>query len=757
MGDSRPFGHQSSPSGARDEDAGGAEQGVGSSVASPRTTDRAAARRAPRGSPRRRPSGAPPPLPFHLRKTGVGWLIAAAVAVVLTLLIFGDGVSGAAIPVIVADDAVVRWVSGVDLPGIHGLARGVSYATSWWVLQPAGWLLVVALIIFRRWRLLVIELAATQVAVWVHGIVYDATTQPRPFGVTLRGSWGGWSMPSLQMLALTGWAVIALYTLVPAGRLRNRLKWVAAVVVGLVALARLHLGVESPSDIGIAVLISVSVGVTAFRVFAPNEVFPVTYRRGRTAHLDVTGARGEAIRRAAEDQLCLTVSDVAPVGLSGSAGSTPLRLRVEGESPRNVFGKLYSRTHLRSDRWYKLGRELLYGRLEDEKPFNTVRRLVQQEDYALRVFRDAGVPGPKTLGFVELTPEREYMLVTEFLDDAVELGDADVDDELIDEGLHVIRILWNAGLAHRDIKPANLMVRDGHIMLIDVAFAELRPTPWRQAVDLANMMLCLALRSNAQQVYERATRQFSVEEISEAFAAARGLALPSQLRRALAADARDIHGEFLRLLPERPRPIKVQRWTLRRVAVVLGVVVVVIVVVAANWAWLTSNNNARTPVKAEPACDAMEPMWLQAQAVQTAQVVPCVESLPVGWSFRVLTVNNGRSTITIDHDRAGPNALELRFADACDTNGATDVATDVPDTRRYERRPIEGGDTLLTWYEVFDGGCVTVHLNSHSTAPQVIDEVTAQASELIGYVTRTELARALDERSDGRLHLDPPS
>ena len=139
---------------------------------------------------------------------------------------------------------------------------------------------MVALIVFRRWRLLLIEWLATQVAVLLHGFVYDATTQPRPFGVTLRGSWGGWSMPSFQMLALTGWLVIALYTLVPEGRLRNRLKWVAAVLVVLVAAARLHLGVDSPSDISIAVLIAVSVGVTAFRVFAPSEVFPVTYRRG---------------------------------------------------------------------------------------------------------------------------------------------------------------------------------------------------------------------------------------------------------------------------------------------------------------------------------------------------------------------------------------------------------------------------------------------------------------------------------------------
>ena len=564
-------------------------------------------------------------------------------------------------------------------------------------------------------------------------------------------------MPSIQMLSLAGLSVIALYTLVPEGRPRNRLKWVVAVVVALVALARLHLGVDSPSAIVIGVLIGVSFPVTAFRYFAPSEVFPVTYRRGRTAHLDVGGPRGEAIRKAVEDQLGLTVSEIQPVGLSGSAGSTPLRLRVEGASSPYLFGKLYSRTHLRSDRWYKLGRELLYGRLEDEKPFNTVRRLVQQEDYALRVVREAGAPGAKSYGFVELTPEREYMLVTEFLEGAVELGDAVVDDALIDEALHLIRILWDAGLAHRDIKPANLMVRDGRILLIDVAFAELRPTPWRQAVDLANMMLCLALRSSAQQVYDRALRQFTIEEVSEAFAAARGLALPSQLRRALRAEGRDLHGEFLRLLPERPRPIKVQRWTLRRVVVAL-VAAILVVLLVLNFARLFLNDdNTHTPVHVDALCDEMEPMWLQAQAVPTAELVPCVASLPVGWSFRLLTVNNGRSTITVDHDRAGSKAIDLRFAESCDVTGATEVAADVPGARRFERRPVDGTNTILTWYEVFPGGCATVRLSSRNAAPEVLEDVTAQASRVIGFVSRADLARALDERSDGRLRLDPPS
>jgi hypothetical protein len=174
--------------------------------------------------------------------------------------------------------------------------------------------------------------------------------------------------------------VVILYTLVPEGRWRNTGKWIAAGLVVLTALGRIGLGTEAPTDALVAAAIGVTIPLVAFRLFVPNEVFPITYRRGRSAHLDVTGARGVAIRRGLEDQLGLAVEDLKPFGLAGSAGSTPLRITVEGNPPTYLFGKLYARSHLRADRWYKLGRELLYGRLEDETPFNTERRLVQQED-----------------------------------------------------------------------------------------------------------------------------------------------------------------------------------------------------------------------------------------------------------------------------------------------------------------------------------------------------------------------------------------
>ena len=134
-----------------------------------------------------------------------------------------------------------------------------------------------------------------------------------------------------------------------------------------------------------------------------------------------------------------------------------------------------------------------------------MRRLVTYEDYALRLLQGIGVRTARPYGIVEITPERDYLLVTEFFEGVVEIGEASVNDGLIEQGLAMIHRLWDAGIAHRDIKPGNLMVRDGELLLIDVAFAQVRPSPWRQAVDLGNMMLVLAVQTDPQRVYQRGT------------------------------------------------------------------------------------------------------------------------------------------------------------------------------------------------------------------------------------------------------------
>ena len=80
----------------------------------------------------------------------------------------------------------------------------------------------------------------------------------------------------------------------------------------------------------------------------------------------------------------------------------------------------------------------------------------------------------------------------------------------------------------------------GTCVVIDVTFAQVRPSPWRQAVDLANMMLVLALPTDARRVYGRALAFFTPDEIAEAFAATRGISSPSQLRAILKRDGRDL-------------------------------------------------------------------------------------------------------------------------------------------------------------------------------------------------------------------------
>jgi tRNA A-37 threonylcarbamoyl transferase component Bud32/membrane-associated phospholipid phosphatase len=714
-----------------------------------------------RSGRRRRPTGAPPPLPHHLRTSGAGWLIAAVVLVGLTIVVFANGVRGPAVTVTVADDAVVGWLAGLRAPGLTALWQGLAFAGSWVTLAVLWFGLVLALLVLRRFRHLVVlvvvsELVITGVTV---GLIPN---RPRPFGVEMRTSWGGWAMPSVQIAALAVTLVGVLYTLVPEGRWRDIGKRAAAALVVLVSLALVALGVEAPTDVLVGAVIGVAVPLLGFRLFTPNEVFPVSYRRGRSAHLDVTGPRGAAIRRALEDQLGLAVEEVKPFGLAGSAGSTPLRITVAGDPPTLLFGKLYAKSHLRADRWYKLGRELLYGRLEDEKPFNTVRRLVQQEDYALSLMQRAGLPSPTPHGFVEITPEREYLLVTEFYDGAVELGEAEADDGVIDDGLGIIRKLWDAGLAHRDIKPANLLVRHGRMLLIDVAFVQARPSPWRQAVDLANMMLCLALRSDPARVYQRALRQFSVDEISEAFsparpAAARGLALPSQLRRMLRERGRDLYSEFIRLLPAPPRPIAIQRWTVRRVGLWAAVVLLLVVAVQNIGAvyndWLGGGRATKTFLNiGDLGCDAaLEPLWLQAQSVPSAGLVPCVRALPAGWTVASVAVNNGRSVLTLDNDRAGIGAVEVRLTAACDPAGASKAPSAPAGVHRYQRIERTTAAYSATWYDKFASGCVTYRLRSTT---DLQGDFANQAPLVLGFITRQALQQALETRSGGRLHLD---
>jgi len=472
------------------------------------------------------------------------------------------------------EGAVLRMLSDARTEWLTPVIEGINAAGSRWAVPVIGWVTIILLLAAKRLRHLFVYFGVLVGVTLLVSYVALAIERPRPWGIEIIAPWEGYGQPSLPMAQLTVVLVGAGYCLIPLVRGRRMFIAVTALVLVTFGSARAYLGVEYLTDTLVGALVGASAAAVAFLLICPEKVFPVGFRRGRTAHLDLGGARGEAIRAALSEQLGIGVTTVEPVGLADSAGSTPMRLtRIEGDPPV-LFAKLYASSHLRSDRWYKLGRTLAYGRLEDEGRFTNVRRLVEREDYLMRVMRDAEIRVPQPLGIATITPEREYLIVTEFLDGAVEATDAEIDDTVIDDALLQVRRMWDHGLAHRDIKPSNVMVRDRTVYLIDVAFGQMRPSPWREAVDLANMMLTLALRSSADQVYARALQFFTPDEIAEAFAASRGITLPSQLRHEVKADSRDLVAEFRRLAPARPL-LPIQRWSVRRVGLAIAVLVLV--------------------------------------------------------------------------------------------------------------------------------------------------------------------------------------
>ena len=444
---------------------------------------------------RRRPSGKPPPLPRELGVSGKLWVIvhprAGRVPVVLLFTVpIGP-------PFERRESQFLIWLSGFRTGWLTDVAKFLSGAGAEWPNRVARWAVIVVLVVFKRWRHLFVFVGTVLVVTWlveqlqlVIGARPPARRDDHRELERLLGP-----SATVAAAAITGLGV--LYTLLEPGRARR----IGQVGV-LVAARPAH---RWPSGTSRWTTRSTTswrwssaspCRSLAYRMFVPNAVFPVAYRRGRSAHLDLGGRPGRGHPAGDRRPAGADVVDVKPFGLRGSGGSTPMRITVAGDPDRVLFGKLYAKTHLRADRWYKLGRTILYGSLEDEKAYGSVRRLVQYEDYVLRVMHDAGMPGARVARVRRDHARREYLLVTEFLEGVG--GDQRRGGRrgVIDDALRTVRRMWEAGVAHRDVKPANIMVRDGRIVLIDLAFGELRPSPWRQAVDLANMMLVLGLRAD---------------------------------------------------------------------------------------------------------------------------------------------------------------------------------------------------------------------------------------------------------------------
>ena len=282
---------------------------------------------------RRRPSGTAPPLPKQIGYTGWVWLI-ALVAVVVTGCLWLRADPG---PLDRFDASITDAVISVRTGWLDTFAEKAHTVGSRVGFAALGLLLVFTAAWFHRWRHLVIWIISLGITgALLQGLELVAL-RPRPFGVQQLASWEGYATPSIPIGATAFlWIGVAFMLVVP-GRPRFWAKIAAAVAIAITGALRIYLGVDHFTDVVFGAIVGVAIAQAGFRAFAPNDLFPVTYgARGKSAHLDVTGRRGEAIRIALQDQLGFTVHDIKPVGLEGSGGSTPLKLTVTDEEGRDA-------------------------------------------------------------------------------------------------------------------------------------------------------------------------------------------------------------------------------------------------------------------------------------------------------------------------------------------------------------------------------------------------------------------------------------
>ena len=127
-----------------------------------------------------------------------------------------------------------------------------------------------------------------------------------------------------------------------------------------------------------------------------------------------------------------------------------------------------------------------------------------------------------------------------------------------------------------------------------------------------------------------------------------------------------------------------------------------------------------------------------AQAVPSASAVPCIDSLPAGWTFGQATVHDGRGRFWLNSDRAGHHAVAVTLSDRCDVSRAHAVTPDAPSTSSFEETRRGGSRVSLIRFDRFPGGCVTYDINvTKGSRPALLSDV----DRALAYTARTRLAR----------------
>jgi hypothetical protein len=165
-----------------------------------------------------------------------------------------------------------------------------------------------------------------------------------------------------------------------------------------------------------------------------------------------------------------------------------------------------------------------------------------------------------------------------------------------------------------------------------------------------------------------------------------------------------------------------------------------------------SNGGQRDANVPEPWCDDWGILMLEAQSVPSAQLIPCIEALPLGWSSAPARIDHEGTWFVLNSSIAGEEAVTVELTERCDITGAIRVPSEINDAARYEwvEEIVSGFSGRRTY--MFDGGCTVF------TFDFGVDAVAALVNEVslaVGFVPREVINEAVRTATEGREQLDP--
>ncbi len=300
--------------------------------------------------------------------------------------------------------------------------------------------------------------------------------------------YSGFGYPSGHSTFVAAVAGVLFYQVKPKYR-----KYLLLIVV-LVGISRMYLGAHLPLDVVGGWALGALVGALVSLLVGTSVQFISVARIKRALK-----RRGYDIRHA-------TFASV------DARGSRPIF--IQDKNGTEYFGKVFGKQEHAADWLFKLYRFFRYKNMQAEEPYLDSRRNVEIESFANMWAKQAGVRTPRVVDLVKIGTH--WLLIQERVPAKPLTDFKRITQKTLEDAWRQVAQLHNGNMAHRDLRAANLMVdTHGKVWMIDFGFAEVSPSKQRKSMDIAELLMSMALIVGPERTTEAATKILDADTLKE--------------------------------------------------------------------------------------------------------------------------------------------------------------------------------------------------------------------------------------------------